>query len=316
MNGSRGCRGFDVGEIIVQATGLMKQYGPLVAVAGIDFHVFTGECFGLLGPNGAGKTSTFRVVCCVSPISGGRLLVAGKDVTREPRVIKHLLGVAPQEDNLDSDLSVLQNLLVYARYFDMPGPLARQRAEEALRLFQLQDRHDARVDTLSGGMKRRLLIARALLNAPKLLVLDEPTTGLDPQARHLIWQQLRGLKSQGVTILLSTHYMEEAARLCDRLAIMHEGHILAEGPPTELVRQFAGAEVLEVPLEGMASERALAALDGGEGVHQQVGDRLYFFGDDVPKIKARLEGLGFFMVQRPPTLEDVFLLMTGTALRD
>ena len=299
---------------IVEATGLVKRYGSLTAVAGIDFHVVTGECYGLLGPNGAGKSSTFRMLCCVSPVTAGRLTIDGKDVNQAQRPIKELLGVVPQEQNLDPDLSVLQNLLVYARYFDLPSALARQRAEEALELLQLNDRRNDRVDTLSGGMKRRLLIARALLNAPKILVLDEPTTGLDPQARHLIWQKLRMLQSGGVTILLSTHYMEEASRLCDRLAILHLGRILAEGQPEELVRQYAGQEVVEVTLGEISKEQVLAGTDGIELAMQEVGDKLYLFGRGDGAIREHLKGLVGSMTQRPPTLEDVFLRLTGTGL--
>ena len=299
---------------IVEATGLVKRYGSLTAVAGIDFHVVTGECYGLLGPNGAGKSSTFRMLCCVSPVTAGRLTIDGKDVNQAQRPIKELLGVVPQEQNLDPDLSVLQNLLVYARYFDLPSALARQRAEEALELLQLNDRRNDRVDTLSGGMKRRLLIARALLNAPKILILDEPTTGLDPQARHLIWQKLRMLQSGGVTILLSTHYMEEASRLCDRLAILHLGRILAEGQPEELVRQYAGQEVVEVTLGEISKEQVLAGTDGIELAMQEVGDKLYLFGRGDGAIREHLKGLAVSMTQRPPTLEDVFLRLTGTGL--
>lgn len=299
---------------IVQAAGLVKRYGPLTAVGGIDFHVVAGECYGLLGPNGAGKSSTFRMLCCVSPISAGQLTVDGKDVNKAQRSIKGLLGVVPQEQNLDPDLSVLQNLLVYARYFDLPSPLARQRAEEALELLQLTERRDAKVDTLSGGMKRRLLIARALLNAPKILILDEPTAGLDPQARHLIWQKLRMLQSGGVTILISTHYMEEATRLCDRLAIMHLGRILAEGRPAELVRQYAGQEVLEVSLADISREQVMARAGRMGLAVQEVGDKLYFFGSGDGAMREHLKGLPVGITHRPPTLEDVFLRLTGTGL--
>lgn len=303
-------------NVIVEATGLTKHYGDFTAVAGIDFQVQTGECYGLLGPNGAGKTSTFRMVCCVSPISGGSLTVGGKDVVTQARAIKAMLGVVPQDNNLDSDLSVLKNLLVYARYFDLPGRVARERAQEVLELFQLADRANAQVDSLSGGMKRRLLIARALLNTPRVLVLDEPTTGLDPQARHLIWQKLRALKSEGVTVLLSTHYMEEAAQLCDRLAILHAGKILAEGRPQDLVQRYVGSQVVEVGLSEGDRDRVVQWLDGTGDLVEEAGDRLFVYGTELDAFKQRVLQEGLSLTQRPATLEDVFLRLTGMALRE
>ena len=212
---------------IIHARGLTKRFSDLVAVNGIDLTVKAGECFGLLGPNGAGKTSTIRMISCVSPLTSGELFVDGMDVTTSGREIKARLGVVSQEENLDPDLSVQQNLLVYARYFDIPRSEAEQRTEEVLDLFQLGDRRNEVVDNLSGGMKRRLIIARALMSNPTILILDEPTTGLDPQARHLVWRKLRLLQSQGIPLLLTTHYMEEAAHLCDRLVVMHLCKILA-----------------------------------------------------------------------------------------
>ena len=301
---------------IVEARGLVKRFGDFTAVAGIDFTVETGECYGLLGPNGAGKTSTFRMVCCVSPVTEGVLLVDGKDVGKDPRTIKATLGVVPQEGNLDTDLGVLQNLLVYARYFDMPANIARQRAMEVLEFFQLADRADATVDSLSGGMKRRLIIARALLNTPKLLVLDEPTTGLDPQARHLIWQKVRTLKSLGVTVLLSTHYMEEAAQLCDRLSILHEGKILTEGTPAQLIQDVVGSQVLEVGMYGDNPSRVTGWLDGNARFVQEVGDRLFVFGSELEPFKQKVLDERLSLTQRPATLEDVFLRLTGAGLRE
>lgn len=299
-------------QAIVEALGLTKNYGQLQAVAGINFQVHAGECFGLLGPNGAGKSTTFRMLCCVSPLSGGSLTIAGMDVTKDARAIKSILGVVPQENNLDPDLSVLQNLLVYARYFDLPGDVARQRAEESLDLFQLAERKRDRVDTLSGGMKRRLLIARALLNSPKIIIMDEPTTGLDPQARHLIWRQLRMLQAAGVTILLSTHYMEEAAQLCHRVAVLYQGRILAEGRPSDLVTELVGQEVIEVVGEDDAREEAAGRFAGVNVLTQIVGDKLYVFNDG--SARERLRSLPVQVTQRPATLEDVFLRLTGTEL--
>ncbi len=299
-------------QAIVEALGLTKNYGQLQAVAGINFQVNAGECFGLLGPNGAGKSTTFRMLCCVSPLSGGSLIIDGMDVTKDARAIKSILGVVPQENNLDPDLSVLQNLLVYARYFDLPRDVALQRAEESLDLFQLAERKRDRVDTLSGGMKRRLLIARALLNAPKIIIMDEPTTGLDPQARHLIWRQLRTLQAAGVTILLSTHYMEEAAQLCHRVAILYQGRILAEGRPRDLVAELVGQEVIEVVGEDEAREEAAGRFAGVNVATQVVGDKVYVFNDG--SARERLAGLPVQVVQRPATLEDVFLRLTGTEL--
>ena len=220
---------------IVMARDLVKRYGDFTAVNSISFSVKSGECFGLLGPNGAGKTTTIKMINCVSPVTEGILTVDGMDVQDHPREVKSILGVVPQEDNLDPDLSVRQNLRAYARYFDMPKDVAEKRIDEALHLFQLFERQNDRLDVLSGGMKRRLTIARGLLNQPRILVLDEPTTGLDPQARHLVWQKLRGLRAQGVTMLLTTHYMDEAAHLCDRIVIIDRGKIIEEGTPDGLI---------------------------------------------------------------------------------
>ncbi len=301
---------------IVEARNLVKRYDTFEAVKGIDLTVETGECFGLLGPNGAGKSSTFRMLCCISPITGGTLTIGGMDVATQPRAIKAMLGVVPQENNLDTDLGVLQNLLVYGRYFDMPKRLTEERAWEVLRLFQLDDRANSKVDTLSGGMKRRLLIARALLNHPKVLVLDEPTTGLDPQARHLIWQKLRALQSEGVTVLLSTHYMEEAAQLCDRLAVMHEGMVLAEGRPLDLISSNVGEQVLEVGLGETEASQVVGWLDSAGQAVEVVEDRIYIYGSGLDAFKTRVIEEKLSLTQRPTTLEDVFLRLTGRALRE
>lgn len=230
---------------IITAESLTKKYDKLVAVDGIDFAVKEGELFGFLGPNGAGKTTTMKMIQCVSPKTSGSLTVAGMDVDKEPRQIKLILGVAPQEGNLDPDFTVKENMIVYSRYFDIPKKVAEERTAKLLEFFQLQAKVDTQIDKLSGGMKKRLILARSMLNEPRILILDEPTVGLDPQARHLIWDQLIKLKDRGITIILTTHYMEEAARLCDRLVIMDNGKILAEGNPKDLVRKHVASNVVE-----------------------------------------------------------------------
>ncbi len=302
-------------EIIV-AKELVKRYGSFTAVDGISFSVRAGECFGFLGPNGAGKTTTIRMISCVSPVTAGGLTVDGMDVQREPRRIKATLGVVPQDDNLDPDLTVRQNLRVYSRYFDLPREVAEERIGESLALFQLVEKQNERIDSLSSGMKRRLTIARGLINAPRILVLDEPTTGLDPQARHLVWQKLRFLRSQGVTMLLTTHYMDEAAHLCDRIVIMHRGRIMAEGTPDELVSRFAGREVVEVHLGPEERRDVLQRLEGRNGLTvEEVEDILYVYvrgndGLDVSSLNVEADKV----VYRRANLEDVFLQLTGRGL--
>jgi lipooligosaccharide transport system ATP-binding protein len=302
---------------MIRARNLVKRYDGFTAVDGIDFSVRKGECFGFLGPNGAGKTTTVRMISCVSPVTEGELAVDGIDVRRETRRIKAILGVVPQEDNLDPDLSVRQNLAVYARYFDMPRELADQRIEESLVLFQLVDKQHEPIDALSTGLKRRLTIARGLINQPKILVLDEPTTGLDPQARHLVWQKLRYLKEQGVTMLLCTHYMEEAAHLCDRLVIMHQGRILVEGSPAELVEEHVGREVAEVQASGRQRERILTEVASRPGLTaEEVEDIIYIYAR-TPDGRAQMADLildSDRVVYRPANLEDVFLRLTGRGL--
>ena len=304
---------------IIRARSLTKRFGELVAVDSIDLSISAGECFGLLGPNGAGKTSTIRMINCVSPTTAGELLVDGMDVMKDGRRIKSILGIVPQDENLDPDLTVLQNLAVYARYFDIPAPEARRRAEESLELFQLLDRRNETVDNLSGGMKRRLIVARALINQPKILVLDEPTTGLDPQARHLVWRKLRLLRSQGITILLTTHYMEEAAYLCDRLVVMHLGRILAEGRPSDLVEQHIGRQVLEVRIENGRRQAALDLLRRHDGLSlEDVEDVLYAFGpaQEWGPVIEEFAAFGDGVRLREATLEDVFLRLTGRGLQE
>ncbi len=304
---------------IIRARGLLKRFGELVAVDGIDFSVAEGECFGLLGPNGAGKTSIIRMITCVSPLTAGELRVAGMDVMKDGRRIKSILGVVPQEENLDPDLTVWQNLAVYARYFDIPAPEARRRAEEVLELFQLLDRRGEIVDSLSGGMKRRLIVARALINEPKILALDEPTTGLDPQARHLVWQKLRYLQTQGITLLLTTHYMEEATHLCDRLVVMHLGRILAQGAPAQLISQHVGRQVLELRLNDGEREAAVEVLRRCDGLRlEDVEGVVCAFGpaQEWGPLLDQLAPFGDGVRLREATLEDVFLDLTGRGLQE
>jgi len=302
---------------IIRARKLLKRFDGFTAVDGIDFSVRRGECFGFLGPNGAGKTTTVRMISCVSPVTEGELVVDGLDVRRESRRIKSILGVVPQEDNLDPDLSVRQNLAVYARYFDMPKELANERIDESLALFQLEEKQREPIWALSTGLKRRLTIARGLINQPKILVLDEPTTGLDPQARHLVWQKLRSLKEQGVTMLLCTHYMEEASHLCDRLVIMHQGRILVEGSPAGLVEEYAGREVAEVRVSGPQRERVLAEMASRPGLTvEEVEDILYIYAR-TPDGRAQMADLimdAESVAYHQANLEDVFLRLTGRGL--
>jgi lipooligosaccharide transport system ATP-binding protein len=308
-----------VAEPIVVARSLTKRYGDLVAVDHVDFDVREGELFGILGPNGAGKTTTIRMITCVSPLTEGELSVVGLDVTKNQREIKSRLGVVPQEDNLDPDLSVLENLLVYARYFDIPSEVAEERAWEGLRLFQLQDKVKEKINHLSGGLKRRLTIVRALVNEPELLVLDEPTTGLDPQARHLVWQKLRQLKQQGITMLLTTHYMEEAARLCDRLVIFDNSKIIAAGTPGDLITRHAGSEVLEVRTDNADRDAVMAKVERLSNGYEleEHEDTIYLFGSDGRMDDLDLSGieaLGSEVIARRASLEDVFLRLTGRGL--
>jgi lipooligosaccharide transport system ATP-binding protein len=300
---------------VVDARGLAKSYGQRQAVVDVSFALAAGECLGLLGPNGAGKTTTIRMVTCFAAPSAGELTVTGLPMTpANHSAIKARLGIVQQEESLDPDLSVEKNLTVYASYFGIPRAEASRRAAELVRFAELADHRTERIHTLSGGMKRRLMLARALLNDPVLLVLDEPTTGLDPQARRLVWERIRTLKRQGTTILLTTHYMEEAAQLCDRLIVMDRGRIIAEGRPAELVARLVGSEVVEVTLgDAPVDER----LRQGPWRAERVGDLLYLYlrdGQADPHLFSALDGLPF--ARRPATLEDVFLVLTGHALRD
>jgi lipooligosaccharide transport system ATP-binding protein len=306
-------------EAVVEAEGLEKRYGGFTAVAGISFAVKPGEFFGMLGPNGAGKSTTMRMVYRVTPLTSGRLNVFGLAAGRSDREIKAGLGVVPQLDNLDDQLSVIDNLLVYARFNEIEPKVARRRAEELLDFLELGGRAKAEIRELSGGMKRRLTLARGLMNDPRLVILDEPTTGLDPQVRLTLWDRLGELRARGVTIILTTHYMDEAERLCDRLVIMDKGKIVAEGTPRELVRENVAAEVVEARLDGRDFRR-LEHLARGLGAEvQRAGVRVSLFTHDGRHALRVLEendvSLSSAFV-RPGNLEDVFLKLTGRALRE
>jgi len=302
-------------EKVIEARGLTKTYNGNPAVRGIDFDVYSGECFGFLGPNGAGKTTTMRMIYGFSPVTAGDLTVLGMHFDPDLRRIKARLGVVPQEDNLDEDLNVLQNLLVYSRYFDMKSDIARARAQEELEFWQLWERRNSPIRELSGGMKRRLLIGRAMMNRPDLLILDEPTTGLDPQARHLVWQKLRQLRKQGTTMVLTTHYMDEASQLCDRLVIMNDGKILAEGAPSELVKTHVPTQVLEVHGEPGFLKDIQDQLKSADVLLEEVGDSLYIYSNDADSLRQRLDwGCCSEVIYRLSSLEDVFLRLTGRAL--
>jgi lipooligosaccharide transport system ATP-binding protein len=302
-------------EFVVAADNLQKTFGAFTAVDGVSLRVRRGECFGILGPNGAGKTTAIRMLYGFTPKSGGALRVFGRDIDVDLRAIKARIGVCQQENNLDPDLTVQQNLELFARYFDIPRWLARERAEKLLAFIALGHRRQDNVPTLSGGMMRRLVLARALINEPELLILDEPTTGLDPQARHQVWHRLDELKARGLTILLTTHYMEEAARLCDRLVIMDHGRILVEGRPHDLVQTHVGREVIEVlapaaPLREYIRQQELE--------YEDLGHRLIIYSSEGDALYHRLvdsycrEGCTL----RQATLEDVFLRLTGRELRE
>ena len=303
-------------EPVIDVRGVFKRYGAQEAVRGISFHVNPGECFGLLGPNGAGKSSTMRMLTAVSPITAGEIVVQGMDVSAHPREVKAILGVVPQEETLDPDLSALENLVAHARYYRIPGAVAAARAREALVFLQLLDRAAARVDTLSGGMKRRLVIARSLMNQPEVLVLDEPTTGLDPLGRNLVWERLLELRRQGVTILLSTHNMEEATALCQRLVIVNQGRILAEGTPRDLVLQHAGRNIVEVrPPLGHADEVQERLAQRGLRV-EAAGTTLLVFSPNGANLERELTDEGLQVQYRTANMEDVFLRLTGRGLSE
>jgi lipooligosaccharide transport system ATP-binding protein len=307
------------GDPLIEATGLVKRYGELTAVAGIDLDVRAGESFGFLGPNGAGKSSTMRMLGCVSAPSGGTLRILGLDPVRDSSRIRARLGVCPQQDSLDPELRVSENIVIYARYFRVPYRVARERTAELLEFMQLTGRANDRVNTLSGGMKRRLTIARALVTEPDIVLLDEPTTGLDPQARHLVWERLFRLKQRGVTLVLTTHYMDEAEQLCDRLAVLDRGRIIAIGTPRELIERYATREVVELRFGEVPAESMVDKLDGiGERI-EVLPDRLLVYSADGDETVTAVHGRDLrptSILTRRASLEDVFLHLTGRTLVD
>jgi lipooligosaccharide transport system ATP-binding protein len=306
-------------EPILVARGLRKEFGELTAVDGIDVEVRRGEVFGFLGPNGAGKSSTMRMIACVSPPSGGTLRMFGLDPVRDGRTIRARLGVVPQLDTIDPELSVQENLWVYGRFFDLSRAEVRRRATELLEFAQLSDRATSVVEQLSGGMKRRLSIARALINEPELLLLDEPTTGLDPQARHVLWDRLYRLKQQGVTLVITTHYMDEAEQLCDRLVVMDRGRIAAEGSPRDLIERYSTREVLELRFAAGTNADNAVPLDGLGTRVEVLPDRVLVYADDGESALAEAHRRGArpeSALVRRSGLEDVFLHLTGRTLVD
>jgi lipooligosaccharide transport system ATP-binding protein len=309
---------------LVHARGLVKRFGELVAVDGVDFDVERGEAFGFLGPNGAGKTSTMRMIGCVSPPSGGTLSILGLNPVTQGADIRARLGVVPQQDTLDMELTVRENIIIYGRYFGLPRADLGKRADELIDFVQLTERANDKVEPLSGGMKRRLTIARSLVNDPEVLLLDEPTTGLDPQARHTVWDRLFRLKQRGVTLILTTHYMDEAEQLCDRLVVMDKGKIAAEGSPLELIRRYSTREVVELRFRGenrpeeVAGELA-SRLDGFVRRLEALPDRLLLYTDDGDATASYIHELSLdpdSVLVRRSTLEDVFLHLTGRTLVD
>ncbi|OGQ34222.1 MAG: ABC transporter [Deltaproteobacteria bacterium RIFCSPHIGHO2_12_FULL_43_9] len=304
-------------NIVVKASNLHKKYATFEAVKGIDFEITSGSCFGFLGPNGAGKTTTMAMIYCAVQITDGELFVLGLDAKKNPRKIKQNLGVSPQDENLDPDISVYENLLVYGGYFGIKRKILKERITELLNLMQLNDRRKSVIQSLSGGMQRRLLLARALINSPKVLILDEPTTGLDPQARHLIWQKLEHLKRSGTTMVLTTHYMEEASRLCDKLVIMDQGKILEEGSPKDLISRHVGKDVIEVKMYGKKREPLLQLANDIISNFEVVGENILLYPKDSSRLIQKLiEKNSYEFTHRQASLEDVFLKLTGRELRE
>ncbi len=304
-------------EPLITASGLSKNFGDIVAVDAIDFEVHRGEAFGFLGPNGAGKTSTMKMIGCTSPPSGGDLRVIDMDPISQASEIKSRIGVAPQIDNLDIELTVRENLEMYARYFDVPRDQAKVRIDELLDFVQLTERAKSKVEPLSGGMKRRLTLARALVNEPELVLLDEPTTGLDPQARHLVWDRLYRLKLRGVTLVITTHYMDEAEQLCDRLVVMDKAKIVAEGSPRQLIDKYCTREVLELRMSDDMRDRMKNSIDGVAERIEWLPDRVLVYTESGDAALATIHGRDIATdsaLVRRSTLEDVFLTLTGRSL--
>lgn len=299
---------------IIEIQNLTKKFKDLVAVDGVDLEIEEGECFGLLGPNGSGKTTLIRMITAVSPPTQGNIRVLGRDLKSYSRQTKAILGVVPQVDNLDDDLTVLQNLTTFARYYALPGDEAKRRSLEILSLFQLEEKSDSRIKELSGGMKRRLLLARGLINQPQIFILDEPTVGLDPQAKHLVWRKLFELKSQGITQLLCTQNMEEAATLCDRVAIMHLGKIVSQDSPQALISSYIGAEVLEIALDYEDRAKIIEELTTNQIDFVDTGNIVQIFHTSRDELTRALVNLPVRLRQRPATLEDVFFGLTGRTL--
>ncbi len=305
---------------VVLARDLTKRFGDFTAVDSVSFEIARGEAFGFLGPNGAGKTSTMRMISCLSPVTGGTLSVLGMDPTTEGSHIRARIGLVPQEDTLDLELTVRDNLYLYGRYFDLPKAVVRRRVEELLEFAHLTERGDDEVDKLSGGMKRRLTIARALVSDPELVILDEPTTGLDPQARHLLWDRLYRLKQQGVTLIITTHYMDEAEQLCDRLVVMDGGKIAAEGSPKQLIEEWSTKEVVELRFAATENKAMGERLAGLVPRIEVLPDRLLLYADDGDAVMHAVSHAGWQQPEsalvRRSTLEDVFLRLTGRSLVD
>ncbi len=300
---------------VIEARALTKRFNGNPVIRGIDFSVPTAQCFGFLGPNGAGKTTTLRMILGQSPLGGGSLSVFGLSMPRHGSAVRTRMGVVPQADNLDPDFTVVENLRMYGGYFGVRANVLERRIDELLEFVELADRAQAKIITLSGGMKRRLTIARALINDPELIVLDEPTTGLDPQARHMIWARLRDLRQSGKTLLLTTHYMEEAERLCDDVVIMDHGKIIDQGPPRRLVQRHVEKEVVEVREAGALANDLLDGLSGCRT--EWVGDTFYCYTDDARSVVEQIDAMDSLMfLHRPANLEDVFLKLTGRELKD
>ena len=304
-------------EVLISARGLTKKFGDLVAVDGIDFDVSKGESFGLLGPNGAGKSTVMRMIGATSQRNSGQLTILGKDPEKNGPQIRAHLGVVPQQDNLDTELSVAENLYIYGRYFGLPRKFVKGKIEELLTFAQLEEKRDSKVDSLSGGMKRRLTIARALVSEPEILMLDEPTTGLDPQARHILWDRLFRLKEQGVTLVITTHFMDEAEQLCDRLIVMDKGKIMAEGSPSSLIRDYSTKEVLEVRFGSDRNQEVADTLRSMCQRIEELPDRLLMYTGDGESLLEQIYTSGLHpktSLVRRSSLEDVFLRLTGRTL--